>query len=385
MVERLREYVEYLKKQKVSGYVPNAQDQSANYYVHSDKNISSRINEIDQVVDIDERIKLVEEMIKNLTLEEQQKLEQKNMEEQKKEKVINIKDIDHLKLQNGQEVYSFIDANGNRKLVQNSRNGDLNTQLSGDMLEIDELEQNNDMVNLVQIDEFLGDTNNFRGLDEYQMENVKKLIESKDSLNIKYFNRDNMVAVDENGKVLEVYYDQNDRVSKISEPNSFNYQKSSLDANNNVNSNINEVQSNNVENKEDNNVDLKEGEEVKGKDFLSPEEQSAIKAEIEEKGINVSVNDAYSNIPMYYENPIKIEEDFKSGLLDEQAKEFYEDMTSMHAENNAKTNNIAKQQTLVYTMPTDEKVSSDQKGIASIFIVAIVLFVVAAIILFIMN
>ena len=72
-------------------------------------------------------------------------------------------------------------------------------------------------------------------------------------------------------------------------------------------------------------------------------------------------------------------------MLDEQTKEFYEDMTSMHAENNAKSNNIAKQQTLVYTMPTDEKVSSDQKGIASIFIVAIVLFVVAAIILFIMN
>ena len=381
-----------MKKQRNTSYVPTMEERNTVYYVHNDKAISDNINKLDQVQDLEEKIRLLEELIQNLTKEqevamaeeiakkgiseEQLKQEEiKKQEEVKEEKQINIKDIDHYKLHNGLEVYSFIDSNGVRKVVENNHMGDLNNQLSGDMLEIDEIEKNNKPVGMIQIDEFLSNPENFRGLDQFQMENIKKIIENKDALNIKFINKDNMLAIDQTGKVLEAYYDDTEKTSKISTPNSYNYQNETLDA------------SSNVASVETNDVELKAGEDAKEEDYLSQEEKEAVKAEIEDKNINVTYEDAVKNIPMYYEAPMQLEEDLKNGTLDETTKAFYEDMSSMHANNKAKanTNDLTKKQTLVYTMPTNNNVSSDQKGIASMFIAAMVLFVAAAIILFIMN
>ena len=224
------------------------------------------------------------------------------------------------------------------------------------------------------------------------MSNIKKIIENKDSMNIKFINKDNMLAIDGNGSVIEAYYDNNTNTSNIGVPKSYNYGSNNLESNQSINTGtVATIVT----------PELQEGEKKEEEDHLSSEEIANIQAEMEAKGINIPLEEVKSNLSMYYESPLKLDEDLKNGTLDEKTKAFYEDMSSMHAETTSKqnantnTNGLTKQMnlTLKYdnTNPvqpnysTQSSVSSDQKGIVSIFILAMILFVVAAVILFTMK
>ena len=115
-------------------------------------------------------------------------------------------------------------------------------------------------------------------------------------------------------------------------------------------------------------------QDIKEINNYTDEEIRKIDAEIKAKGVNVSLEDALANIPVYYRTPIKIYNDFKDGVLTQELREFYSDMTTLYADEIAKKKQEEAEKTQKLTL-------NGEAGIASIFLLSVVLFVVAVIIL----
>lgn len=115
-------------------------------------------------------------------------------------------------------------------------------------------------------------------------------------------------------------------------------------------------------------------QDIKQINNYTDEEIRKIDAEIKAKGVNVSLEDALANIPVYYRTPIKIYNDFKDGVLTQELREFYSDMTTLYADEIAKKKQEEAEKTQKLTL-------NGEAGIASIFLLSVVLFVVAVIIL----
>lgn len=355
ITDKLNTYINYLEKLKSDPkYEPNAIEKEANYYVNNDKSLKEVVSELNTTNDYLKRKEII------------------NSYGSKTNNMIDISKISHYKLNNGNEVYSFIDNSGVRRVVENNKLGDISKQLNeSDFIMEDMLRNNNNEINMVQIDEFLKDVNNFKNLEQRELENLKAIIANKDNMKIKYINKDNMLLMDENGNVLEAYYDENQNTSKIGSPDLISYNQDELSADTSLNSN--EI-SNNSETNEGLKNEIIEGQEEEEKNNFSVEDIEKIKKEIEDKQIDVSLEDALKNIPLYYEVPTKIDSDFSSGLIDEKQKEFYENMTVLYAESLSKRQKNNMKKTLDLT--------KDTRGIASVFLLSIILFIIAVIILF---
>ena len=355
ITDKLNTYINYLEKVKKNpDYEPTSSEKEANYYVNNDASLKGVITELNSTNDYLRRKEIINSFgTKNNS------------------NVVDISKISHYKLNNGNEVYSFIDSNGVRRVVENNKLGDISSQLNEkDFIMEDMIKNNNTELNMVQIDEFMKDPNNFKNLDKNELDNLKAIIANKDQMKIKYINKENMVLLDENGNVLEAYYDQNDNTSKIGTPDSIKYNQNELSDESNV-----ETKTNNQNN--DIKSEIKDGETEEEKNNFSPEFIEKVNKEIEDKQIKVSLDDALRNIPLYYEVPTKIDSDFNAKVIDENEKEFYDNMTSLYAEELAKKKADKMAKTL--------DLSKDNRGIASVFLLAMILFVVAVIILFNMK
>ena len=356
--DKLNTYIDYLEKvKKDKDYKPTPIEKEADYYVNNDSSLKGIISELNSTDDYLKKKEIINSFDNNKT------------------NTIDISKINYLKLNNGKEVYSFVDSNGVRRVVENNKLGNISSQLNGkDYIMEDMIRNNNNEIKMTQIDEFINDPNNFKNLSKNELDNLKAIIANKDQMKIKYINKDNMILLDESGNVLEAYFDLKDNTSKIGTPDSINYNQNELSEETNVNTSINinnNVQSNEVDS------EIKEGEVEDEKNNFSPELIERVSREIEAKNLNISLSDALRNIPLYYEVPTKIDSDFNAELIDENEKEFYDNMTSLYAEDLAKKR--AK------SMSKSLDLSKDTRGIASVFLLALILFVVAVIILFNMN
>ncbi|MBR3117134.1 MAG: hypothetical protein IKF36_04595 [Bacilli bacterium] len=116
-------------------------------------------------------------------------------------------------------------------------------------------------------------------------------------------------------------------------------------------------------------------QDIKEINGYTDEEIRKIDAEIKAKNVNISLEDALANIPIYYKTPIKVYNDFKDGVITQEQREFYSDMTTMYADD------IAKKKQEEAAAQNQKLVLNGEAGIASIFLLSVVLFVVAVIIL----
>ena len=120
-------------------------------------------------------------------------------------------------------------------------------------------------------------------------------------------------------------------------------------------------------------------QDIKESNAFNDEEIRKIQAEINAKNVGISLEEALANIPIYYKTPIKVYNDFKDGVINQTQREFYSDMTTLYADAMAKKKQeeAEKNNTL--------KLQNGEAGIASIFLLSVVLFIVAVIILLNMN
>ena len=120
-------------------------------------------------------------------------------------------------------------------------------------------------------------------------------------------------------------------------------------------------------------------QDIKETNAFTDEQIKQIEAEIITKGVGISLEEALANIPIYYKTPIKVYNDFKDGVINQVQREFYSDMTTLYADA------IAKKKQEEAEKNNTLKLQNGEAGIASIFLLSVVLFVVAVIILLNMN
>ncbi len=120
-------------------------------------------------------------------------------------------------------------------------------------------------------------------------------------------------------------------------------------------------------------------QDIKETNAFTDEQIKQIEAEIITKGVGISLEEALANIPIYYKTPIKVYNDFKDGVINQVQREFYSDMTTLYADA------IAKKKQEEAEKNNTLKFQNGEAGIASIFLLSVVLFIVAVIILLNMN
>lgn len=115
-------------------------------------------------------------------------------------------------------------------------------------------------------------------------------------------------------------------------------------------------------------------EDIKVTNDYTDEQIKAINEEINIRNVGIKLEDALANIPVYYRTPIKVYNDFKDGVINQQQREFYTDMTTMYADYIAKKKQEENEKAQKLTL-------NGEAGIASIFLLSVILFVVAVIVL----
>ena len=115
-------------------------------------------------------------------------------------------------------------------------------------------------------------------------------------------------------------------------------------------------------------------EDIKVTNDYTDEQIRAINEEINIRNVGIKLEDALANIPVYYRTPIKVYNDFKDGVINQQQREFYTDMTTMYADYIAKKKQEENEKAQKLTL-------NGEAGIASIFLLSVILFVVAVIVL----
>ena len=168
---------------------------------------------------------------------------------------IDISKIEHKYLKSGNEVFSFFDTSLGRQVVlENKKDGvslveqlkeiqvqNKNYQTSNDslntqnMLEDKALKENCEL-SMVPIEEVWEHLNQVQCLtiEDYRMLNF--LIANAASLKISYINIENLVGIDKDGKIYEVYKDSSLRY-QIGEPNSASYNEEKINVSDRVDDN----------------------------------------------------------------------------------------------------------------------------------------------------
>lgn len=154
---------------------------------------------------------------------------------------IDINDIQHKVLNNGKELFSFYDKQVGRNIIlENEKNGislieqlreiqrenkkyqtSDNEQNAKDILK-DKTNKENCELSVIPIQEIGDHLNQVQNLSLEDYHKLIFLINNIKSLNISHINIENIIGLDDNEKIYEVYIDQEQNY-KIGEPNTSNY------------------------------------------------------------------------------------------------------------------------------------------------------------------
>ncbi len=190
----------------------------------------------------DESIRLLNEF-KN---KEELKTEQKEEEVISKTFGIDVSDINHKYLKNGKEIFYFYDLHLGRTVVlENKKEETLVEQLKKLQLENENYQQNDNIKNtheileqernkdgielrMIPINEVENHLDKITTLKEEETKKLNVLLKNAENLKIKFINIENLIGIDEFGKILEVTYDKlNDKYS-ISEPTEAQYKEQDI-------------------------------------------------------------------------------------------------------------------------------------------------------------
>lgn len=160
---------------------------------------------------------------------------------------IDIRHIEHKYLNNGNEIFSFYDENvGRNVLLQNYKDGvSLVEQLkkiqaknaiyqtsndeknATDILK-DKMLKENCELSMVPVEEIPNKLKEIQGLSLEEFYQILFLYKNANLIGISYINFDNIIGMDKDGKVYEVYKDSSYEY-QIGEPNSARYKEDKID------------------------------------------------------------------------------------------------------------------------------------------------------------
>ena len=221
----------------------------------------------------DESIRLLNEF-KN---KEELKTEQKEEEVISKTFGIDVSDINHKYLKNGKEIFYFYDLHLGRTVVlENKKEETLVEQLKKLQLENENYQQNDNIKNtheileqernkdgielrMIPINEVENHLDKITTLKEEETKKLNVLLKNAENLKIKFINIENLIGINEFGKILEVTYDKlNDKYS-ISEPTEAQYKEQDINTSDRLEEELPyEEQYSNLQNKYEDKPDILE-------------------------------------------------------------------------------------------------------------------------------
>ena len=297
---------------------------------------------------------------------------------------IDISEIQHNVLNNGNEIFSFYDIKyGELRVLENPKDGQsLTEQLkeiqnenvmfqsqkdyksnANEILK-SEIKDFNCELSLIPINDIYKYEKIINNLQPKERRMFDYLIKSKDIQKIAYVNIENCFAVTEDKKIIEAFIMENTNEVKIESPREYSYNYNQMDNKENIDENISSNVNNEV-NIEEANIDIPfddvedMGELVEAE--LQVNNRKVTKEELEQ---------IKKNIVKYYKNPSEM-----TSLPGEQ-REFYEKMVKIYAEkiDEQKKNNVQNQ--MVY-----KKDEQGYNNILSLSIIVIIFCIILFIIL----
>lgn len=259
--EKISKYVELLNQYKSDNSIIFNTEQmnlinEINKEAMQNKELYELIDKIKKS-NFQEQINLINEFYSETELNNS--LDEENIEQEIERTFgIDIENIHHHFLDNGNEIFYFYDIKLNRNVVlENKKDGkslveqlkemqsqnelyqsENNVQNTNNMLEY--MRQNDMEMKMIDINEVHNYTNQLNNLNEEQTKKLRTLIASAKDMNIKYINIENMLGIDENHRLLEVTHDKEKDIYNVVQPNEGIYKEQDINTSDRIDTNYSE-------------------------------------------------------------------------------------------------------------------------------------------------
>ena len=211
-----------------------------NSYALQDKEFMNILNSMSNI-NPSERIKVIEEFFNK-----KEEVKEASVEEKEISKTfgIDISNINHKFLNNGNEIFYFYDLKLGRDVVlQNNKNGKTLVEQLKEMQQENEMYQtqnneantnnmleqqinNSDIeLKMVTLNDIRNNPNITNSMNKDDLNKLNYLINNYNNLNIKVINLENMLYIDNNNSIREVIYNKEKNQYYTEEPQSANYQE----------------------------------------------------------------------------------------------------------------------------------------------------------------
>ena len=211
-----------------------------NSYALQDKEFMNILNSMSNI-NPSERIKVIEEFFNK-----KEEVKEASVEEKEISKTfgIDISNINHKFLNNGNEIFYFYDLKLGRDVVlQNNKNGKTLVEQLKEMQQENEMfqTQNNEAntnnmleqqinnsdieLKMVTLNDIRNNPNITNSMNKDDLNKLNYLINNYNNLNIKVINLENMLYIDNNNSIREVIYNKEKNQYYTEEPQSANYQE----------------------------------------------------------------------------------------------------------------------------------------------------------------
>lgn len=389
--EYLKKYIDILDELEKGNTITDS-EYEIKYYVENDISISDLVQSLNSSDSYEVRSQMINDYFRK------KEYENKTEEEKMKEALgrqygLDLVNIEHMKLQSGVSIIAFYDNKINRKrlieynsakslveeftIIQNENTDFQTKDYKNNSEEIAKREANNNIkreLEMVDINrarsEYFELIKRIKDNDPTKIQAINEILKEADKRNIKFINFENMIALDENGNIIESFYNKKTDQFELETPQKINVSVDTIDNKNETSSYSDyfdeAVDENNEENKDVEPTEFEEKEElVSAKAFDNLEEG------INLYHINCTKEQAIENIKSYSNDMNMLEEDLTKNIITQEEYEFYKSYCERYI--NINKQELDKTKTLEYT--------SNSRGTINMLIISLLAIVIGLILL----
>ena len=388
----LIKYVEFYNKEEKD---VTTEDYRIKYAVENDPGYREFVKNIQATSSPSRRLELVDEFLKQKEFNNKSE-DEKIKEAIEKEFGIDLTNIEHMKLQSGIDIIAFYDEKlGRKRLVDytyakslvteftNIQNNNVNFQgndfekNTNEIVKSEANKNSNKELNMIDIEraksEYFDLINRIDNQDPTKIQCVNELIKNAESRRIKWINFEKMVALDEDGNIIESFYNEKDNKFEIETPEKIDVSVNSIDNKEKVEESIynNDIPNNDINENEEQDVSIEPTDYEESEKIEDAELMDMLNESMSIYHINCTKEEFYHNVIKYSNNMDALEDDYNKNNITKEEYDCYMICSQKYIDiKKAKLEN-KKVKTLEY--------SSNNRGIISVFIISILAIILGLI------
>lgn len=387
----LEKYIEILKQVENGQELSNS-DYQTKYLV--EKNLETRelVKAINETKSDENRYKLINDYYNKTS---NKSIDEKIEELIKKEYGLDLVNIDHMKLQSGIDVIAFYDDKiGRKRIIDYSNAKSLveeftNIQNSNKNFQTDNFQNNTDLIakaeatkninkelDMIDINraknEYFELMKRVKDNDPTKIQSINEIIKEAEKRNIKFINFENMIALDENGNIIESFYNSKTDKYELETPEKIDTSVNSVDNKSSIDEEVSSIEENILEEQTDETPEIIPTSFEMEEDIKEAEAFDNLEEGINLYHMNCSREQAIENIKRYSENMTLLDDDLSKNQITQEEYEFYESYCQKYI--NLKEQKLNKVKTLEY---------NPSRGIVSVIIISVITIIMAIIALII--